>query len=364
MISNSPGTLADISKEENRALALSIWSIGPINGPVTGPMIGGVVYQYLGWRWTHWLVMILAGVGWLCLFLVPETYAPAILRARARKKRRESGDERWWCRYDDEHKTSTSLLSALKASLSRPLAMALTEPILWFWDVYMGIMYATLYLCFVAYPLVFAGFRDWEPAIAGLAFSGIGVGNLLMITSEPLTRKLINGHEPDHLTGCVRLEATVSVICVAAILVPVGQLWFAWTCMPITVHWIWPILAGVPFGAGQSAIFIYANNYIAGAYGIYAASALAGNGLVRSLFGGLLPLAGSAMYKALTPHWAGTLLGVLELLLIPIPFAFYFWGGKIRERSPLIRRMRADQERILTTMELSVEWDEKSGGKG
>lgn len=361
MISNSPGTIADISQEENRALALSIWSLGPINGPVTGPMIGGAVYQYLGWRWTHWLVMILAGVGWLCLFLVPETYAPAVLKARARKKRRETGDKRWWCRYDDEDQTSTSLLVALKTNMSRPIVMALTEPILWFWDVYMGIIYATLYLCFVAYPLVFAGIRGWEPAVAGLAFSGIGVGNLLMIASEPLARRLINHHHVDPVTGRVRLEATVSVICIAAVLVPGGQLWFAWTCTPTTIHWIWPILAGVPFGAGQSAIFIYANNYIAGSYGIYAASALAGNGLIRSIFGGLLPLAGSAMYKALTPNWAGTFLGLLELFLIPIPFAFYLWGKKIRERSPLIRAMRTDQERILISREMSVPMDGKSG---
>jgi MFS family permease len=32
MISNAPGTVNDISDEEHRALAFSIWSIGPMNG--------------------------------------------------------------------------------------------------------------------------------------------------------------------------------------------------------------------------------------------------------------------------------------------------------------------------------------------
>lgn len=36
MIANSPGTVADITNETYRALAFSIWSIGPMNGPVTG----------------------------------------------------------------------------------------------------------------------------------------------------------------------------------------------------------------------------------------------------------------------------------------------------------------------------------------
>jgi multidrug resistance protein len=51
LISNSPGTVNDIVTEEYRALAFSLWSIGPMNGPVVGPLVGGFVFQYLGWRW-------------------------------------------------------------------------------------------------------------------------------------------------------------------------------------------------------------------------------------------------------------------------------------------------------------------------
>ena len=39
MISNAPGTVNDICDEEHRALAFSIWSIGPMNGPVIGPVV-------------------------------------------------------------------------------------------------------------------------------------------------------------------------------------------------------------------------------------------------------------------------------------------------------------------------------------
>jgi hypothetical protein len=51
------------------------------------------------------------------------------------------------------------------------------------------------------------------------------------------------------------------------------------------------------------------------------------------------------MYKALTPHWAGTLLGLVQIALIPIPFVFYKWGDRIRARSPMIRHMREDLEK-------------------
>jgi multidrug resistance protein len=102
MISNAPGTVNDIVDEEHRALAFSIWSIGPMNGPVIGPVVGGFVYEYLGWRWTNWVVIIGAGVAWVTVSLVQETYGPAILRRRAKKRRNESGDERWFSRYDEK----------------------------------------------------------------------------------------------------------------------------------------------------------------------------------------------------------------------------------------------------------------------
>jgi len=132
---------------------------------------------------------------------------------------------------------------------------------------------------------------------------------MIAIVTEPLARRIINSHKKDPETGKVPPEASVSIICFAAFLCPLGQLWFSWTSVPITIHWIWPILAGIPFGAGNCLIFIYASNYIAGSYGVYAASALAGNSVIRSFFGGTLPLAGPAMYTAMSPQWAGTLLG-------------------------------------------------------
>ncbi|TID12908.1 mfs general substrate transporter [Venturia nashicola] len=341
MITNAPGTVNDIVLEKHRALAFSIWSIGPMNGPVIGPLIGGFVYQHLGWRWTNWIVIISTGVSSVFLLLVQETYAPTILRKMAAKKRKETEDGRWWCRYDEKRE----LWPLLKLNLSRPFVMTVTEPICLFWDIYIALVYAVLYLCFVAYPIVFAQGRGWAPGISGLGFFGIGLGSLIVIGLEPAIRKMINSHTKDAETGAVPPEAMVSVVCIAAVCVPVGELIFAWTCTP-NVHWIVPILAGVPFGAGNCAVFIYSSNYLVHSYGIYAASALAGNAVLRSVLGGTLPLAGPSLYRALGPNWAGTLLAALEFAMVPIPFVFYRYGHKIRMKSKLIRAMQEDKDRL------------------
>ncbi|GIK00441.1 hypothetical protein Aspvir_004466 [Aspergillus viridinutans] len=328
MMSNSPASVNDVISDEHRALAFGIWSIGPANGPVYGPIIGGFVFQYLGWRWTNRIVLIIGGVVLVLLASIKETYAPVILKKRAAKRREETNNPKWWTRYDHQqgHLTNNSCLKD----------QAHNDSI--FWDSYVAIVYAILYLCFVAYPIAFQQERGWPPGIAGLSFIGIGVGVLIAIALEPLFHRVINAHRKDPETGTVLPEAMVSIVCLGATLLAIGQLWFSWTCGP-HVHWIVPILAGVPFGAGNACVFIYANNYLARSYGIYAASALAGNMVLRSIMGACLPLAGPAMYKALGLSWAGTLLGIVEAVCIAIPTVFYFVRHRIRAASPMIKEI-------------------------
>lgn len=132
MICNGAGTIADISTEENRARFMSWWSIAPLNGPVTGPLIGGYVAQYLGWRWDNWIVLILTGAAVLIMATVRETYVPAILKHKAARRRREEGDERYWCQYDSRKSTA----ALMRVNLSRPFVLSFTEPILWFFNVW------------------------------------------------------------------------------------------------------------------------------------------------------------------------------------------------------------------------------------
>lgn len=125
LMSNSPASVNDIVSDKHRALAFGFWSIGPTNGPVYGPIIGGFVFEYLGWRWTNWIVLIIGGGVLALMASIKETYAPVILRRRAERKKKETQNPKWWTRYDCEQ----DFMSSLRASLSRPFIMLLTEPI-------------------------------------------------------------------------------------------------------------------------------------------------------------------------------------------------------------------------------------------
>ncbi|KAL2889831.1 major facilitator superfamily transporter multidrug resistance [Ceratocystis lukuohia] len=338
-IANAPGSIVDISHEETRALVMSLWSIGPLNGPSTGPLIGGFLYQYLGWRMAAWIVMGANGVAVICLLTLKETYAPAILKRKTAQMRKEMDDPRYWCKYDQR----VSTIHLLKLNLSRPFVLSATEPILWFFNIWISLIYGILYLCFVAYPIVFRQYRGWDAAHTGMSFLGIASGVMIVIACEPVFRRIINSQPKDRVTGRTVPEATAVVMTIGAFLTPIGQLAFSWTCLPVSIHWALPICSGIIFGAGNTISFIYGLNYIANAYGIFAASALAGNAVIRSVFGGTLPLIGPIMYEKLTPQWAGTLLGLLEVALIPIPIVFWRYGARIRAKSPVLMQMREEE---------------------
>ena len=71
-------------------------------------------------------------------------------------------------------------------------------------------------------------------------------------------------------------------------------------------------------------------NYLIDAYTIYAASVLAANSVLRSLFGAAFPLFTTQMYNTLGIHWASSIPGFLALACLPFPFLFYKYGAPIR----------------------------------
>jgi len=166
---------------------------------------------------------------------------------------------------------------------------------------------------------------------------------VIALCCDPLCRKIYNMHSVDPDTGKRPPEARILVVCVAAILIPISMLWFAWTCSPKSIHWIWPILSGVPYGLGNVMVFLYANNYLVTSYDVYAASAMAGNAVVRSILGGTMPLFGPIMYHKMGPNWAPTTIALIAAALIPIPWAFYKWGKVVRLRSPMLQRLQQEK---------------------
>ncbi|THC88891.1 hypothetical protein EYZ11_011660 [Aspergillus tanneri] len=184
-------------------------------------------------------------------------------------------------------------------------------------------------MLFAAFPIVYQQKRGWSQGISGLAFLGILVGMLCALAYTIWDNKRYINTQAKY-NGFAPPEARLPPCLLASIAVPVGLFWFAWTNYP-DIHWLASIAAGAPFGFGMVLLFLSVMNYLIDAYTIFAASVLAANSVLRSIFGAVFPLFTRYMYDGLGIHWASCIPAFLALACVPFPFLFYKYGAAIRK---------------------------------
>lgn len=352
-LTNAGGVIADMFPAAQRGLAMSVFAAAPFLGPVLGPIIGGFLGMNAGWRWVEGFLAAFSGTLWIVgSLLLPETYAPVLLRRRAERLSKITGKV-YRSKLDIE-RGKVTLGSAFKTSLSRPWILLFREPIVFLLSVYMAIIYGTLYMLFAAYPIVYQRGRGWNPGVGSLPFLGIMVGMLAaVIYTIPDNKRYIRTQEQHG--GFAPPEARLVPCLLASIAVPVGLFWFAWTNYP-SIHWMASIAAGVPFGFGMVLVFLSIMNYLIDAYTIFAASVLAANSVLRSCFGAAFPLFTTYMYNNLGIHWASSIPAFLAVACIPFPFLFYKYGPAIRTRC----KFAAQSEEFLRKLQQQGEPEEEA----
>lgn len=101
-------------------------------------------------------------------------------------------------------------------------------------------------------------------------------------------------------------------------------------CAEEKVQWAAPLFGTLVLGIGIIIAFMCVQTYLIDAFTVYAASAIAANTVLRSIFGCVLPLCGLQMYDTLGYGWGNSLLGFLALAMIPIPWFFFTYGERMR----------------------------------
>ncbi|RSH82295.1 hypothetical protein EHS25_006005 [Saitozyma podzolica] len=331
-LTNSGALIADIWDGDHRGQAMSLFSLAPFAGPSIGPIVAGFI-QVSGtdWRWVFWILTIFAGVCLvIIIFTVPETYAPMILVTKAKRLRKETGEERW---YAPLEKADTRWKARLSDILLKPFIMLALEPMLLSVTLYMSFVYGVVYLLFEAYPFVFIENHGFNTGEEGLAFLGFFSGGALMVIFylaiiEPRYQR----HAAKMAPAPPKPEKRLELCVISGWCLVVAMFWFGWTSYP-SIHWISPVLAGGLIGMGVLGMFVSLFNYIIDVYLWAAASALAGATVARSACGAAFPLFATQMYAKLGTQWASSLLGFLALLMAPIPIVLMKFGPKLRMRS-------------------------------
>ncbi|KAG9257688.1 major facilitator superfamily domain-containing protein [Emericellopsis atlantica] len=343
------GILADIYGEpRTRGRAFAIFMVTTVFGPLFAPIVSGFCSSSIGWRWTFWIALIVCGVTFVMIILLPETFGPILLARRAARMRAANPSARVVAPRDLE---STDLNQLLTVVLTRPIRMLISEPIVSTTCAYLALCYGIFYMSFQAFPIIFQQLYGLSPGVTGLCYLPIGVGAILSLPVFWYWDHFLALAVSRGKTWTKREELRrLPLACVGGPSFVIALFWLGWSAQEGT-SFVVPMLAGIPFGFGFQLIFMALLNYLTDAYDSFAASANAVASMCRSLLAVVLPLATSHMFNNLGISGACSLLGGLTAVMCAIPFVFIWKGPDIRARSKFCIALRERREELARKAE-------------
>lgn len=326
-------TIVDVIKQEHVPIFLGFWSTGVIVAPAIAPVLGASMVIAKNWRWAFWLMTFLSAFILVILVLFfKETSAASILSRRARRIRKETGDNRYYT-LQERIDAESNFWNLIGTTLSSSIKIILTEPIVLAFDLYCGLAYGSYYLFFESFPIVFDGIYHFTLIEVCLAYMGFAVGGIIAfpIFVVFLVRVLF----PKFQNGTFTPEVYLLLLMCICWCFPFAVFLFGWAA---GTHWIVPMIAEVFFVIFCFNLFQVTFSYLAFAYPTQTPAVFAGNGLFRSFFACSMPLFGQAMYNNLAIDgypigWGSTIVGFFTLFLCAVPFVLYKYGAILRAKS-------------------------------
>ena len=198
----------------------------------------------------------------LIVFVVKETYPPAVLVTKAELLRRRTKN---WAIHAKQEEIEIDLKELLEKNLTRPMRMFFTEPILLLIGLYLSFVYGLMYVTLSAYPLVFQKVHGMNPGVGSLPFFGMALGMILSgVASASMNPRWIRKYHANNNRAMPEWRLPLAMV--GGVVFAIGLFWFGWTGAYKSVHWIVPTVAGVFIGFGLLSIFMQLIMYIIDAY--------------------------------------------------------------------------------------------------
>ncbi|KAL8951454.1 MAG: hypothetical protein Q9222_002579 [Ikaeria aurantiellina] len=349
------GVVSDIYQTEDRNKPMALFAGAALFGTGLGPLCSGFIAQHLSWRWVFYVQVMTSGfLILLVAVFFKETRGSVLLSRRARllnkwydaresiglvgfdmpvhdSKEKQTQRIRWKVKADEERE---SLAKMIGISIYRPFHLLTTEPVVFFFSLWVAFSWAVLYLTFSSIPLVFGTNHHFNIEQNGAVFASMCVAAILSTVLSIYQDKIAIHYGKLSSTP----EGRLYFSCIESALMPIGLFWFGWTSFP-QIHWIAPAIAVGCATMGIFSIYLSVFLYLADTYHQYASSALAAQSFCRNMLGGIFPLIADQMFTAMTYQGASSLLGGIGALLTAVPWVLVFYGPRIRGRSRFAREI-------------------------
>lgn len=174
-----PASLTNIWAKHERGFPNALFTFTAVFGTVASPLYAGFVVANprLGWRWNQWIQMIInGGIFLLELIFLREAKGSVLLTRKAKKLRKETGDNRYRAAAELE---TPNLKALLQASTTRAAMLLVKEPVVLFFSTWLAYSWSLIFAFFTAIGIAFQEYRGWGVGQGGLAYLGPIVGCIL-----------------------------------------------------------------------------------------------------------------------------------------------------------------------------------------
>ncbi|KAF7552345.1 hypothetical protein G7Z17_g4406 [Cylindrodendrum hubeiense] len=334
------GMIADMWEADNQQYAVAYVVFSSVGGSVLGPIVGGFTEEYLNWRWSIWIQLILGGfVQAVHFFTVPETRTTIMMNRIAKKRRTETNANVWG---PDELVPFRDRFSAKEIIITwtRPFKMFLTEPIVLVLSLLSGFSDALIFMFIQSFALVY---KQWgfSTVQIGLAFIPIGIGYLFAwLMFIPAIRRNIKERAAKPNDERAQYESRLWFLLYTVPCLPIGLIGFAWTIQGPPIHWVGSMIFAGIVGVANYAIYMATIDYM-----ICASSATGGNGWARDFLAGVLTVPALPFFQNIGKEsgrnleYASTILFCISFVLVAAVYAIYFNGPALRKRSPFAQKL-------------------------
>lgn len=386
--------VADTITSSERGQYIGITVLPIVLAPSLGPVLGGILSQYLGWRWIFWFLTIIAAVTLVFILLFfPETCRKIVgdgsIRAHPtyrtlwqmvkdsnrRRQARKSNNPDALQRITTA--TSSTSRPKLTINFGNPFnsITILFEPLLGLLLGYSAIVFAGFYAIATVMPSQFSrlyGFDDIKVGLMYLPMAGGSVVAAFIVgptinwnyrrhakrVGIPLTK----GSQDDLSNFPVeraRIEIGMPLLAISTCVL------FSWGWAleynaPVAVPCVLLFLMGVGMIGFNNAVMVLVTDM----YRTKAGAATAANNLTRCLIGAAFTAAISPMIESIGAGWSFTILGFLCLagapLLLVIMKNGIKWRRNIKEKEDRKKAKAVEKKKKKLSESSGLETDKVS----
>jgi len=348
------GVLGDVWRPEQRGRSLGVYLLIPLLGAAVGeessklaqghdyrvltmsslgPIIGGFMASRTTWRWMFWATSIFQAVMILVSFTVfHETHEPRILKSRAERLRRETGNQQYYT-VDERLHSDKSPYFVLSRALIRPLRLLAFHPIIQIASLISAFYYGILYIVISTFSDLWINQYHQSVEISGLHYISCALGEIVGSQIGAKAMDVLYRRQSSRPDGEHAPEARLYLVFPGALLGPLGLFLYGWAAQN-RLHWVVVDIGIFISMLGMQMTGMPLQAYVMESYPEHTSSAGAASQFMRSLTAFLFPLFAPKMYEILGYGWGNSAIGFVGLAFgLPAPLAILVFGARLRAKA-------------------------------